>query len=80
MVMKTRFVIAVVVISLALTPVVLSIGALVLVPLAIVLLPVLLLAAVAAIPAVLLSLARASEPGPGSAEHHGAQPQVATAS
>ena len=60
--MKTRVVLAVVVISLALTPVVLSIGALVVVPLAIAILPVLVLAAVLAIPALVMAGARGSEP------------------
>jgi hypothetical protein len=80
-VMRTRYVLAAVVIGLALTPVVLSIGALVLIPLAIVMLPVLLLAAIAAIPAVLLSSARASEPGPVAVGERGAHAQIsATAS
>ena len=78
--MKTRFVLGMVVVSLALTPVVLSIGALVLVPLAIVLLPILLLAAVAAIPTMLLSVARPSEPGPVPQERRGAQGQVSATS
>ena len=60
--MTKRFVFAVVVISLALTPVVLTIGALVLLPLAIVALPVLALGAVFAVPALVLSAARESEP------------------
>ena len=60
--MTKRFVFAVVVISLALTPVVLTIGALVLLPLAIVALPVVALGAVFAVPALVLSAARESEP------------------
>lgn len=61
-VMTKRFVFAVVLIGLALIPVVLSIGALVLLPLAIVLLPIVPLVAVFAVPALLLSSARDSEP------------------
>ena len=60
--MKTRVVLAVVVVALALTPVVLSIGALVLVPLVIAMLPILVLAAVFAIPALVMAGARRSEP------------------
>ena len=60
--MTKRFVFAVVLIGLALTPVVLTIGALVLLPLAIVALPVVALGAVLAVPALLMSAARDSEP------------------
>jgi hypothetical protein len=60
--MKIRIALAVVVIGLALTPVVVSIGVLVLVPLAITLLPVVLFASVLAIPALVMAAARGSEP------------------
>ena len=60
--MKTRIVLAVVVIALALTPVMLSIGALVLVPLVIAMAPILVLAAVFAIPALAMAAARGLEP------------------
>jgi hypothetical protein len=60
--MTKRFVFAVVLIGLALTPVVLAVGALVLLPLAIVGLPLMAIAAVFAAPALLLSAARDSEP------------------
>jgi len=60
--MKTRMVLAVVVIALALTPVVLSIGALVVVPLAIAMMPILVLGAVFALPALVLAASRGSEP------------------
>jgi hypothetical protein len=66
--MRIPIVLAVVVTALALTPVVLSIGALVLIPLAIVVLPVLLLAAVVAVPTLLMLSARATEPGAGSTQ------------
>jgi hypothetical protein len=77
--MKTRMVLAVVVIALALTPVVLSIGALVVVPLAIALLPVLVLGAVFALPALVLAAARGSEPHAIADDTVAAPAPVATA-
>ena len=60
--MKTRVVLAVVVVALALTPVMLSIGALVVVPLVLATVPILVLAAVFAIPALAMAAARGLEP------------------
>jgi hypothetical protein len=72
--MTKRFVFAAVLIGLALTPVVLAIGALVLLPLAIVVLPVVAVGAVFAAPALLLSATRDREPravvvGPADGAH-----------
>jgi hypothetical protein len=60
--MKTRVVLAVLVVALALTPVMLSIGALVMVPLVIALAPIVVLAAVFVIPALAMAAARGLEP------------------
>lgn len=59
--MKTRFVVAVLGTGLLLAPVVLSVGALVVLPLVLILLPVLLLLGIAALPALLMAAVRAPE-------------------
>jgi hypothetical protein len=60
--MRKRFLFSALAVGVLLTPVVLTIGAFVLIPLSLVLVPVLLIFAVAALPALLVSATRDGEP------------------
>jgi len=77
--MKKRQAIAALVVAMLLSPVVLSIGVIVAIPLVLVLLPVLLILSIAALPAIVVSLARAGVPAPAQAAEQAVATQLPTA-